>query len=136
MSHRKTLSRLTVASLAAAALAAPAATAMPVDPTAGTVKDHWQAHMPVNPKSAHQDLRSEAASGASGSPLRHPSLAGPPTWPEHPQVIHRAPAPPAGGGGGGGEDDAPVLLLAIGGALVLGGGMAVTAVRLRARTAH
>ena len=132
MSHRKTLSRLTIASLAAAALAAPAATAMAADPAA--TKDPRQMDMHAStvkkPESAHQDMRGEAASGA---PLRHPRLAGPPTWPEHPQPINRAPAPLTGGGDGGGDDDVPVPLLIVGGALLLGG-MTVTAVRLRTGT--
>jgi hypothetical protein len=136
MSRCKTLSRLTVASLAAAALAAPAATAIPTDPTGVTAEDMRQVDArtstPTKQTSAQQDLRTEAASGA---PRDQPRFAGPPTWPEHPQPIGRAAAPPAGGGDGGG-DDVPVLLLVMGGALVLAGGTAVTAVRLRTRTAH
>jgi hypothetical protein len=139
MSHRKTLSRLTIASLAAVGIAAPAATAMPAGPPVGTVKDHWQAHMPsttTKPETTHQELRGEAAVDQSRPPVRNPRLVGPPTWPVDPQPIGRAETQSAGGDGGGGDDDVPVLALVIGGALVLGGGMAVTAVRLRARTAH
>ena len=66
--------------------------------------------------------------------MRQPRLAGPPTWPENPQPLNRAPAQPAGDSGDG--DDVPVLALVIGGTLLLAGGMAVTAVRLRAPTAH
>jgi hypothetical protein len=136
MSHRKTLSRLTIASLAAAALAAPAATAMPTDPSAVTAEDMQQVDArpstPTKQQSAKQDLRTEAA---SGSPRQHPPYALAPTWPEHPQPIARVAAPPVADADGGG-DDAPVLLLVIGGALVLAGGTAVTAARLRTRTAH
>jgi hypothetical protein len=135
MSHRNTLSRLTIASLAAAALAAPAATAMPI-PSAVTAEDMQQVDArpstPTLQQSAKQDLRTEAA---SGSPRQHPPYALAPTWPEHPQPIARVAAPPVADADGGG-DDAPVLLLVIGGALVLAGGTAVTAARLRTRTAH
>jgi hypothetical protein len=139
MSHRKTLSRLTIASLVAAGIAAPAATAIPAGPPVGTVKDHWQAHMPTTatkPETTHQERRGEAAVDQSQPRVRHPRLVGPPTWPENPEPIGRAETQSAGGDGGVGDDDVPVLALVIGGALVLGGGMAVTAVRLRARTAH
>jgi hypothetical protein len=72
----------------------------------------------------------------SRPPVRHSRVVGPPTWPENPQPIGRAETQSAGSDGGVGDDDVPVLALVIGGALVLGGGMAVTAVRVRARTAH
>ena len=138
MSHRKTLSRLTVASLAAAALAAPAATAMPTDPV-DTAKDSRQADMHAStvtkPKPAKQDLRTEAAADPSRAPKQHPRLAAPPTRPEHPQPIApRAQAPLADGGDGG--FDVPTLAIVIAGALALGGGLAVTGLRLRAREVH
>jgi hypothetical protein len=140
MSHRKTLSRLTLASLVAAGLAAPMATAMPTDPGTAAVTDPRQADMHASTvtksKTPKQDLRTEAAADPSRPPVGHPRLAGPPTWPENPQPIGRAQAQLAGSGGGGSSDDVPVELLIVGGALVLGGGMAATAVRLRARTAH
>jgi hypothetical protein len=139
MSHRTTLPRLLIASLAAAALAAPAATAMPTG-AAGTPKDARQADMHAStvtaPKPAIQDLRTEAAADQSRPLVRSPHLVGPPTWPAHPQPI-AAQAPSVDGGGNGGGDDAPVWLIAvIGGTLAIGGGMAVTSLRIRARTAH
>ena len=139
MSHRITLSRLLIASLAAAALGAPAATAMPTD-AAGTVQDPRQADMHAStvtkPKPAIQDLRTEAAADSSRAPVQHPRLVGPPTWPAHAQPI-AAQAPSVDGGGNGGGDDAPVWLIAvIGGTLALGSGMAVTSLRIRARIAH
>ena len=114
MSHRKTLSRLTVASLAAAALAAPAATAKPIDPTGASAAD------------MHRGTE-------TAPPVRHPRALAPPTWPEDSLPVNRAPAQTVDAGGGG--DDA-VLALVIGGALVLAGGSALTAVRHRAHTAH
>jgi hypothetical protein len=161
MSHRTTLPRLLIASLAAAALAAPAATAMPAD-AAGTPKDARQADMHAStvtaPKPAIQDLRTEAAADQSRPLVRSPHLVqdlrteavadqsrplvrsahlvGPPTWPAHPQPI-AAQAPSVDGGGNGGGDDVPVLLIAvIGGTLAIGAGMAATSLRIRARTAH
>jgi hypothetical protein len=110
MSHRKTLSRLTVASLAAAALAAPAAMAKPIDPT--------------GPSAADMHRGTETA-----PPVRHPRALPPPDS----LPINRAPAQTVDAGGAG--DDA-VLALVIGGALVLGGGATLTAARHRAHTAH
>jgi hypothetical protein len=128
MSHRKTLSCLTVAMLLAAAFAVPTAMAMPTDPT-GPANDSQTT------PSAQDDKRGEAAAERSRPPAVHPRAI-PPTWPEHPTPINRAPAQPVSSGEGGGSDDFPVVLLVIGGALVLCGGMAVTAMRLRARHAH
>jgi hypothetical protein len=134
MSHRKTLSRLTIASLAAAALAAPAASAMPTDPTGP--RDASIRPSTAKQDSVQQDRRGEAAAERS-SPTVPRQLPGPPTWPTHPQPIDQAPAKVVDGDGGGG-DDVPVLAIVIGGALVLAGGTAVTAVtvRHRARAAH
>jgi hypothetical protein len=131
MSHRKTLSRLTLASLVAAALAAPAASAMPTDPTGP--RDAIVRPGTAKQDSAQQDRRGEAAAERS-SPTVPRQLPGPPTWPMHPQPIDRAPANVVDGDGGGG-DGVPVLAIIIGGALVLAGGTAVT-VRHRARVAH
>jgi hypothetical protein len=128
MSHRKTLSCLMVATLVAAAFAVPTAIAMPTDPT-GPANDSQAA------PSAQQDKRGEAAAERPRPQVSHPRAI-PPTWPEHPTPINRAPAQPVSSGEGGGSDDFPVVLLVIGGALVLCGGMAVTAMRLRARHAH
>ncbi len=129
MSHRKTLSRVTVASLAAVALAAPAATAMPVDP-AGT----RQADVSVNPvtkESVHQ--RGEPAVERSRLSVPNPRSV-PPWWAEW--AGHHAGAQTAGGSVDDGGDDVPVALLVIGGALVLAGGTAaVAAFRPRTRTA-
>jgi hypothetical protein len=132
MSHRKTLSRLTLASLVAAALAAPAASAMPTDPTGA--RDAIIRPGSAKPDSVQQDRRGEAAAERS-SPTVPRQLPGPPTWPmHHPEPIDRAPANVVDGGGGGG-DEVPVLAIVIGGALVLAGGTAAT-VRHRARVAH
>jgi hypothetical protein len=106
MSYRRSLSCLTVAMLLAAAFAVPTAMAKPVDPT-GAAEDTATAPRP-----------------------------NPPTWPEHPTPINRAPAQPVSTGDGGGSDDFPVVLIVIGGALVLCGGLAATAVHVRARHAH
>jgi hypothetical protein len=135
MSHRKTLSRLTLASLVAAALAAPAATAMPTDPT-GAAQDEFIHSSTTKPDSVAPDRRGEAAAERS-SPIVPRQLPGPPTWPTHPQSIDPAPAKVADGDGGGG-DDVPVLAIILGGALVVAGGTAATAVTLRhrARVAH
>jgi hypothetical protein len=134
MSPRKTLSRLTIASRAAAALAAPAASAMPTDPTGP--RDAVIRPSTANQDSVQQDRRGEAAAERS-SPTVPRQLPGPPTWPMHPQPIDHAPAKVVDGDGGGG-DDVPVLAIVIGGALVLAGGTAVTAVtvRHRARVEH
>jgi hypothetical protein len=128
MSYRRMLSGLTVAMLAAAALAVPTAMAMPTDPT-GPANDSQTT------PSAQQERRGEAAAERSRPPVSHPRAI-PPTWPEHPTPINRAPAESVSSGDGGASDDFPVVLLVIGGALVLCGGMAVTAMRLRARHAH
>jgi hypothetical protein len=129
MSYRRTLSCLIVAILAAAALAVPTAMAMPDDPTGPA--DASQAAA-----SAQQDKRGEAAAERSQTPANPRSLPGPPTWPEHPTPINRAPAPAVSDGDGGGSDDFPVVLLVIGGALVLCGGTAAAVMRLRTRHAH
>jgi hypothetical protein len=128
MSHRRTLSCLTVAMLVAAALAVPTAMAMPIDATGPA--DASQAA-----PSAQQDQRGEAAAERSQPPANPRSVPGPPTWPEHPTPINRAPAEPVSDDGGG-SDDFPVALLVIGGALVLCGATAATVVRVRTRHAH
>ena len=149
MPKGNTLSRLLIASLAAAAVAAPAAVAQPIDPQGSTS---------TSPKSAQQDLRSEAAADASSAPSyaryvqdlrseaaadpsRAPSypryIQGPPTWPVHPQPISSAPATVADAGDGGdGGIDLPVALIGIAGTLALGGGLTAVAFRHRTRTAH
>jgi hypothetical protein len=129
MSHRKILSRLTLASLVAAALAAPAATALPTDPTGA--RDASIHPSTTKPDSVAPDRRGEAAAERS-SPTVPRQLPGPPTWPTHPQSIDAAPAQVVDGDGGGG-DDVPVLAIIIGGALVFAGGTAVTAVTVRHR---
>jgi hypothetical protein len=128
MSHRRMLSCLTVAMLLAAAFAVPSAMARPIDPT-GPANDSQAT------PAGKQDQRGEAAAERSRPPVSHPRAI-PPTWPEHPAPINRAPAEFVSNGDGGGSDDFPVVLLVIGGALVLCGGMAVTAMRIRARHAH
>jgi hypothetical protein len=111
MSYRRSLSCLAAAMLLAAAFAVPTAVAMPTDPTG-----------PAQDKAA--------------APTPHPRAV-PPTWPENPAPINRAPAQPVSTGDDGGSDDFPVVLVAvIGGVLVLCGGLAVTAMRVRARHAH
>jgi hypothetical protein len=129
MSYRRTLSCLTVAMLVAAAFVVPTAMAMPIDPTGGA-----DALEPA--PSAQQDQRGEAAVERSRPPASPRALPGPPTWPEHPTPINRAPAPAVSDGDGGGSDDFPVVLLVIGGALVLCGGTAAVVMRVRTRHAH
>jgi hypothetical protein len=128
MSHRKTWSCLAVAVLVAAACAVPNATAFPIDPT-GPAEDSQAA------PSAQQDRRGEAAAEPS-RPAYPRYVPGPPTWPEHPTPINRAPAQPVSDGDGGGSDDFPVALLLIGGALAVCGGTAAAVMRLRTRHAH
>jgi hypothetical protein len=123
MSQRKTLSRLTVASLATAALAAPAATAMPIDRSGRAV--HTQA--------ALEDRRAEVA--ADPSVFTRP--AGPPSWTADVNPVARAQAQLAGAGDdGGGSNDSLVLVLVVAGALALGGGMAATAMRVNPHVAR
>jgi hypothetical protein len=71
-----------------------------------------------------------AAPAATAKPI---DPTGPRPAGMHPLPINRAPAQTVDAGGG---DDAPALALVIGGALVLAGGTALTAVRHRVRTAH
>jgi hypothetical protein len=127
MSYRRSLSCLTVAMLLAAAFAVPTAMAMPTDPT-GPAEDSQAA------PSAQNDRRGEAAAERS-RPSVHPRAI-PPTWPMNPAPINPTPAQPVSTGDGGGSDDFPVVLIVIGGALVLCGGVAATAVHVRARHAH
>jgi hypothetical protein len=119
MSHRISLSRMGLASLAAAAIAAPTATAQPIDMHASTVK---------KPASQKQDLRTEAAVGATQA---QPHTPGPPTWPQHPRSLAQSQAPVAvaDGDGGGGIGDVPVPLIVIAGTLVLGAGAGLARVR-------
>jgi hypothetical protein len=128
MSYRSMLSCLTVVALLAAAFAVPSAMARPSDPT-GPANDSQAA------PAEKQGQRSGPGTERSRPPVSHPRAI-PPTWPEHPTPINRAPAESVSSGDGGGSDDFPVVLLVIGGALVLCGGMAMTAMRLRARHAH
>jgi hypothetical protein len=133
MSYRRSLSCLTIAMLLAATFAVPTAMAMPIDPTSGTEDTSTT-------PSAQQDRRGESAAERSSAPAARPTphpRAIPPTWPMNPAPINPTPAQPVSTGDGGGSDDFPVVLVAvIGGVLVLCGGMALTAMRVRARHAH
>jgi hypothetical protein len=135
MQHRKTLSRLTVTSLALASIAVPTASAMPIQPIPPITDMHASTvhkPKPVTP----QHLQTEAtADTPSGVQARH-ALPGPPTWPIHPQPISHAPAPVADNGGDGSGIDLSESL-AIAGALVLAGtGAAALRFRTRTRPAH
>ena len=133
MPKGNTMSRLLIASLATAALAAPSAVAQPTDPA----QLDMHASTVTKPKSAQQDLRSEAAADPSRSPAYPGSFPAPPTWPTHPQPIPSAHAPVADAGDGGdGGIDLPVALLGIAGTLALGGGLTVAGLRQRTRVAH
>jgi len=133
MPKGNTMSRLLIASLAAAAVAAPTAVAQPTDPA----QLDMHASTVTKPKSAQQDLRTEAAADTSRAPAYPGSVPGPPTWPMHPQPIPSAQAPVADGGdGGNGGVDLPVALLSIAGTLALGGGLTVAGLRHRTRVAH
>jgi hypothetical protein len=148
--QRKTISRLAVATLAAMTVAVPAATAKPIDP-AGTGAGQTDALSRTLQKQDHRgeatrpesriqvlkvgpDRRGEAAKPESRAPA--PPPAGTRTWPMYPTPLTPPAAAPvvADGGGGVGDDDVPVVLIVIAGALALGGAMAVTGLRLRART--
>ena len=128
MPKGNTLCRLLIASLAAAAVAAPAAVAQPID---------FHGSISTSPKSAQQDLRSEAAADPSRAPSYPRHFQGPPTWPTHAQPISSAPAQVADvGDGDDGGIDLPVALIGVAGTLALGGGLTVVALRHRTRTAH
>jgi hypothetical protein len=148
MQHRKRMSSLAIVPLLAAAIAAPAATAQPIDMHGSTVQ---------KPAAAQQDLRSEAATGASspvsrqnqdpGQDLRSEAsadtsraprpAAGVPTWPASPKPITPVSQQPvADVGGDGGGIDWPVSLLAIAGALLLAGSLGVAGKRYRTNHGH
>ena len=151
--QRKSIARLTVASLAAMAITAPAAIAMPTDP-AGTgprqtdlygstvhkpqQDQRGEATKPGSGPAAQKpqtDFRGEATKPQNRAPARPP--LGMPTWPMYPTPLTppaQAPVAADGGNGIGGDDDVPVVLLVIAGALALGGAAAATGLRLRART--
>jgi len=156
MSHRKTLSRLTIASLACAGLAAPAAVAQPImDMHASTVHKPAPAQVDlrgeatvdvVKAGSPKVDLRGEAAveTPRTAGPRTLPAyptpaadttrrpLPGPPTWPMHPTPLPPRAAPVVADGGDG--IDFPESVLIIAGTLALGAGMTVVALRTRPRT--
>ncbi|MEZ0294233.1 MAG: hypothetical protein ACAH82_16980 [Solirubrobacteraceae bacterium] len=120
MSLRSSLSRLALALLVAGLVAAPGASAAPFE-SQGTVT---------------QDARGEAAA----DPLDLPAYPASPARAFRPEPVSLpvAPAPADAGGGGGGVVDVPVLLLVVAGALALGGGLAVVALKAPAgpRSSH
>ena len=143
MSHRSILSRLAITSLAAALLATAPATAMPTDPPGTGASDAAQLDMhasTVQPPDKAQtlDLRGEAAAGGgtgSAGPAHEAPLPGPPTWPANPTPLPRPVQQPIATDSG--DDiglDLPVALLILAGTLAVGGGMAVGATKVRART--
>ena len=141
MSHRKTLSRLAVASIAAASFAAPAASAKTMDMHASTVHKpapvtqdlRGEAAATAAVKPAKQDLRGEAASAPSISPQTRTPLPGPPTWPAYPTPLP-APEPKVVADGNDGGVQAPEAIIAIVGTLALGAGMTAVVLRHRPRT--
>jgi hypothetical protein len=143
MSHRNILSRLAITSLAAALLATAPASAMPTDPQGFGASDAAQRDMhasTVQPADKAQtlDLRGEAAAGGgtgSTPPVAKGPFPGPPTWPAYPTPLPRPAQQPIATDGG--DDiglDLPVALLILAGTLAVGGGMAVGATQVRART--
>jgi hypothetical protein len=150
--QRKIITRLAVATLAAMTVAVPAATAKPIDPAAaGPRQTDMHASTVQKPKLDHRgeatkpesralvlkpqpDSRGEATKPESRVPA--PPPVGMPTWPVNPTPLTPpTPAPlVADGGNGVGDDGFPVVLIVIAGALALGGAMAATGLRLRART--
>jgi hypothetical protein len=141
MPKGNTLSRVLIASLTAAAIAAPAAMAQPIDPTgpqqdkAPAAQDlRTEAVMPQTGTPVERDMRTEAAKDPSRAP-EISQLPGPPTWPAYPRALTPPQATVTDGGDGGGVE-APIVALIIAGALALGGGLTVAALRHRARIAH
>lgn len=118
MSLRSSLSRLALALLVAGLVAAPGASAAPFE-SQGTVT---------------QDARGEAAA----DPLDLPAFPAPPARPFRPEPVSLPVAPAPADAGGGGVVDVPVLLLVVAGALALGGGLAVVALKAPAgpRSSH
>ncbi len=112
MSLRSSLSRLALVLVLAGLVAAPAASAAPFE-SAGTVT---------------QDARGEAVA----DPLDLPAVPAPPARPFDPEPVSLS-AEPASTDAGGDVVDVPVLLLVVAGALALGGGLAVVALKAPAR---
>jgi len=146
MPHRKTLSRLAVASLAAVTLAAPAAVAQPMDMHASTVHKPTPAKVDLRGEAAADskatpakvDLRGEAAVDATRAPVtRAPitraPLPGPPTWPMHPTPLPVNRTAPVAVDGGS-DTDVPASVLIIAGTLLAAGGMGAVALYTRPRT--
>jgi hypothetical protein len=142
MSHRNTLSRLAGVSLVAALFAASPASAMPTDPAGTGAKDPRQRDMHASTvqKPGIADARGEAAAGggtggATGGPVREPRVQGPPTWPMYPTPLPRPEQQPIVVDSG--DDiglDLPVALVILAGALALGSGTAVAAMKVHGRT--
>ena len=118
MSLRSSLSRLALALLVAGLVAAPGASAAPFE-SQGTVT---------------QDARGEAAA----DPLDMPAYPASPARLFRPEPVSLPVAPAPADAGGGGVVDVPVLLLVVAGALALGGGLAVVALKAPAgpRSSH
>ena len=112
MSLRSSLSRLALVLVLAGLVAAPAASAAPFE-SAGMVT---------------QDARGEAVA----DPLDLPAVPAPPTRPFDPEPVSLS-AEPASTDAGGDVVDVPLLLLVVAGALALGGGLAVVALKAPAR---
>jgi hypothetical protein len=145
MSHRSTLSRLAIASLAAAALMTAPATAMPTDSQGSTTAQdprqqdmHASTVQPADKAAALNDVRGEAAAGGGtgGGETGGPFVQGPPTWPAHPTPLPRSTQQPVvvDGDDGGIDVEVPVALLILAGTLALGGGMAAIAMKGRSGT--
>ena len=117
MSLRSSLSRLALALLVAGLVAAPGASAAPFE-SQGTVT---------------QDARGEAAA----DPLDLPAFPAPPARPFGPEPVS-LPVANRARTRGGSVVDVPVLLLVVAGALALGGGLAVVALKAPAgpRSTH
>ena len=112
MSRRRILFGLPVATLAAAALSAPAAPAMPTDPT--------------GPQPADIHRPGEERSLPSARTPRVPA----------PADLHGRAQAQVANKDGSGDINVPAALIVAGTTLLVGGGMAGTAMRHRTRTAH
>ena len=111
MSRRKILSSLPVVALAAAALSAPAAPAMPKDPTGPPPAD---VHRPGDERTLPS--------------ARTPRIPAP-------ADLHGRAQAQVANKDGTGDIDVPAALIVAGTTLLVGGGMAATAMRHRTRTA-